>query len=234
MKLSIIVPAFNEEKNLDPTVRGLANTFKRKNFEDCEILIFDDKSSDKTGAIADGLSREFKNIKVIHNGTNRGLGYNYKTGVEIARGDYVLMIPGDNETDLDSIDQMIDSIGRADIVMTHTANMSIRSFFRRFVSRCFVHALNLLFNLRLKYYNGICIHRTNFARKALPSTFGFAYAAEMAIKLVKSGASYVEIPIKIKLTDKTTAFKLKNILSVLITIANLFWSINIKRERIKL
>lgn len=234
MKLSIIVPAFNEEKNIDPTVRGLTNTFKRKNFEDYEILIFNDKSSDKTGVIADDLFREFKNIKVIHNETNKGLGYNYKTGVEIAKGDYVLMIPGDNETDLGSIDQMIDSVGRADIVMTYTTNMNIRSFFRRFVSRCFVRVLNLFFNLNLKYYNGVCMHRTDFARKALPSTFGFAYAAEMTIKLIKSGASYVEIPIKIKPTDKTTAFKLKNILSVLMTIVNLFWSINFKRERIKL
>lgn len=234
MKLSVIIPAFNEEKNLNPTVYGLMDAFKKIGFDSYEILIFDDKSTDKTGVIADGLAREFDKVRVVHNETNRGLGYNYKTGVMMAAGEYVLMIPGDNETDLDSINKMIESIGGADIVMTYTVNMDIRSMFRRFVSRFFVGILNLLFNLRLRYYNGICIHRTDFAKKALPSTFGFAYAAEMVIRLIKSGAGYIEVPIKIKPTSKTTAFKFKNIVSVLKTLLFLVWSVDVKRERIKL
>ena len=233
MNLSVIIPAYNEEKNIRPTVEGLVSVFKNKIFNNYEILIFNDKSTDKTGEIADKLAREHKEVRVIHNPINRGFGYNYKKGVELAQGKYVLMIPGDDETDLGSIDSLLNSIGKADLILSYTVNMEVRKLFRRIVSGIFVKFLNAMFGLRLKYYNGICIHRTDLARKSVPTTFGFAFAAEMTIKLLKSGFSFVEVPIRIKPTDKSSAFKAKNIISVIKTIISLFWRINIKRERIR-
>ena len=234
MNLSVIIPAYNEEKNIRPTVEGLVSFFKNKIFNDYEILIFNDKSTDRTEEIADKLAREHKEVRVIHNPVNKGFGYNYKKGVELAQGKYVLMIPGDDETDLGSIDSLLNSIGKADLILSYTVNMEVRKLFRRIVSNIFVKFLNAMFGLRLKYYNGICIHRTDLARKSVPTTFGFAFAAEMTIKLLKSGFSFVEVPIRIKPTDKSSAFKVKNIISVIKTIISLFWRINIKRERIKI
>ncbi|MEK7142452.1 MAG: glycosyltransferase family 2 protein [Patescibacteria group bacterium] len=234
MNLSVIIPAYNEEKNIRSTVEGLVSVFKNKTFNDYEILIFNDKSTDKTGEIADNLAGEYKGVRVIHNPVNRGFGYNYKKGVELAQGKYALMIPGDDETDLGSIDSLLNSIGKADLILSYTANMEVRKLFRRIVSGIFVKFLNAMFGLRLKYYNGICIHRTDLARKSVPTTFGFAFAAEMTIKLLKSGFSFVEVPIRIKPTDKSSAFKAKNIISVIKTIISLFWRINIKRERIRI
>ena len=234
MNLSVIIPAYNEEKNIRSTVEGLVSVFRNKAFDDYEILIFNDKSTDKTGEIADNLAGEYKGVRVIHNPVNRGFGYNYKKGVDLAQGKYALMIPGDDETDLGSIDSLLNSIGKADLILSYTSNMEVRKLFRRIVSGIFVKFLNATFGLRLKYYNGICIHRTDLARKSVPTTFGFAFAAEMAIKLLKSGFSFVEVPIRIKPTDKSSAFKAKNIISVIKTIISLFWRINIKRERIRI
>jgi dolichol-phosphate mannosyltransferase len=233
MNLSVIIPAYNEEKNIRSTVEGLISVFKDKIFNDYEILIFNDKSTDRTGEIVEELAREHKGVIGIHNPTNRGFGYNYKRGVELAQGKYVLMIPGDDETDLDSIDSLLNSIGKADLIISYTVNMEVRKLFRRMVSGIFVKFLNTMFGLRLKYYNGICIHRTDLARKSIPTTFGFAFAAEMAIKLLKSGYSFVEVPIRIKPTNKSSAFKIKNVISVIKTIIFLFWKINIKKERLK-
>ena len=232
MNLSVIIPAYNEEKNIRSTVERLVSIFKDKVLNDYEILIFNDKSTDRTGEIVDKLAREHKEVRVIHNPTNKGFGYNYKKGVDLAQGKYVLMIPGDDETDLDSIDSLFNSIGKADLILSYTVNMEVRKIFRRIVSGIFVKFLNAMFGLRLKYYNGICIHRTDLARKSVPTTFGFAFAAEMTIKLLKSGFSFVEVPIRIKPTDKSSAFKIKNIISVIKTIINLFWNVRIKRNKI--
>ena len=234
MNLSVIIPAYNEEKNIRSTVERLVSIFKDKVLNDYEILIFNDKSTDRTGEIVDKLAREHKEVRVIHNPTNKGFGYNYKKGVDLAQGKYVLMIPGDDETDLDSIDSLFNSIGKADLILSYTVNMEVRKLFRRIVSGIFVKFLNAMFGLRLKYYNGICIHRTDLARKSVPTTFGFAFAAEMTIKLLKSGFSFVEVPIRIKPTDKSSAFKIKNIISVIKTIINLFWNVRIKRNKISI
>jgi len=236
IKISIIIPAFNEEKNLEQAVNGLCLLLDKNNMmNDCEILIFNDKSTDKTGEIADNLAKEISNIRVIHNEKNMGFGYNYRKGVEIAQGEYVMMIPGDNEIETETIWKLIELIGEADIVISYPSNAEVRSLFRRIISFVYVKFLNFLFNLKLRYFNGINIHRVSLARKAIPTTFGFAYAAEMVITLLKSGASYTESPIKIKpITNKSSAFKLKNIVSVVKTILSLFWRINIKKERIKI
>src|SRR3989344_456608 len=234
MNISVIIPAYNEEKNIRPTVEGLVSVFKDKTLNDYEILIFNDKSTDKTGEIVDKLAMEHKEVRGIHNPINRGFGYNYKRGVELAQGKYVLMIPGDDETDLDSIDSLLNSIGKADLILSYTTNMEVRKISRRIVSGIFVKFLNAIFGLRLKYYNGVCIHRTDLARKSIPTTFGFAFAAEMSIKLLKSGFSFVEVPIRIKPTNKSSAFKIKNIISVIKTITFLFWKINIKKERLEI
>ncbi|MCR4283780.1 MAG: glycosyltransferase family 2 protein [Parcubacteria group bacterium] len=231
LKLTIVVPAFNEEKNLEFTIRGLMYVLNEKRLENYEIIIFDDSSSDRTGIIADRLALENKGIKVIHNKINMGFGYNYKKGVEMSAGEYVMIIPGDNEVISSSFGYLIDSIGKADIVLSYIDNVKERSWIRRIISFFYVKFLNFLFSLNMKYYNGISIYPVSLVKKTMPTTFGFAFAAEIAIRLLKSGATYIEVPMFIRPTNKTSAFRLKNIISVMKTIIILFWSINIKKER---
>ncbi len=234
LKLTVVVPAFNEEKNLEFTVRGLLYVLNEKDLKDYEIIIFNDYSSDKTGIIADQLALKNKRIRVIHNDKNMGFGYNYKKGVEEALGAYIMIIPGDNEIISSSFGYLIDSIGRADMVLSYIDNAEERSWFRRVISFLFVKVLNVLFSLNLKYYNGISIYPVNLVRKSMPTTFGFAFASEIAIKFLKAGATYVEVPMFVRPTNKTSAFRLKNVISVIKTIIVLFWDINIKKERIKI
>lgn len=52
-------------------------------------MIFDDGSTDRTGAIADEIAANNPKVKVIHNGTNYGFGYNFKRGIELASKTYV-------------------------------------------------------------------------------------------------------------------------------------------------
>ena len=103
--LTAIVPALNEQGNIESTIDGIVPLLD-KFFKDYEVLIFNDCSSDETGTLAEKLASKNKNIKVIHNPRTMGLGYNYKRGVEIATKDYIIMIPGDNEITTDSLETM--------------------------------------------------------------------------------------------------------------------------------
>lgn len=230
--ISIIIPALNEESNIKPTVNNVLAALEGR-FSNYELLIFNDGSTDRTGIVADALAASDKNIKVIHNEKNMGFGYNYKKGVELAKNDYIAMIPGDNEISGDSVKDIFGLVGKANIIIPYTLNFWVRPFFRQLISRAFTNTMNLLFGLSLKYYNGPAIHKRKNIKNIPLSTSGYAFQAEILTRLIKSGYSYVEVGMNIRKRDYgvTKAFKLKNVISVLKTVAKLIWEIWIKERR---
>ena len=241
--ISIIVPCLNEEGNINGTIESIkqalatadrdgGNTPNGGNtpFGDFEILIFNDGSTDNTGKTAEEICRREKNVRVIHNPKNMGFGYNYTEGVRLASKDYTIMVPGDNEIPAEAITKIFSRVGTADIVIPYTANTTVRTPFRRVVSRAFVALINALFGLNLIYYNGTCVIKSSLLKKVPLKTYGFAYMAAILVRLIRSGASYVEVGVDIKprATGASKAFALKNIVSVAKAILTLFWDVRIK------
>ncbi|MBM3252761.1 MAG: glycosyltransferase family 2 protein [Candidatus Omnitrophica bacterium] len=232
--ISVIIPALNEEKNIESTVKNILSAIN-DNFSDYEIIIFDDSSSDATGDIAEEISAANKRIRVIHNEKTMGLGYNYRKGIELARFEYISMIPGDNEIAPVSIKDIYSAIGRADIIIPHTVNYYTRPMLRRFFSFLFTKTLNLLFNLRLNYYNGPVIHKKKLIKSVGLSTNSFAFQAEALVKLIKSGYSYIQIGMLLneRRYGRSKALHPKNIFGVVKTILVLFFDVYLfKRIRL--
>jgi len=231
--LSVVIPAYNEEGNLEATVREVAAAAAPR-FEDYEIVVIDDKSRDKTGEIADRLAAEDARIRVVHNDPNRGLGWNFRRGIELARMEYVAMVPGDNAFDRETLTKLFDAVGTDDIVAGWTTNMEVRPVGRRLISWCFTGGMNLLFGLRQKYYNGPCVFRTSDAMKARSSSDGFAYMAEMLVRLLTSGRTEKEVGLVLheRQSGRSAALRPKNVSSVFRVIGRLFWDIRILRRRI--
>ncbi len=225
--ITIFVPAFNEGKNLRHAVDGALNALKKVNPADSEILILNACSSDNTGEIADELAREVSNIKVIHRKSWFGLGANYMEGVKHASMEYFVMFPGDNENSSDSLAEALDRVGEADIIIPYTVNTEARPPHRRIISKCFVMLLNFLFNLRLKYYNGNAVYKTDILKTLHINSQDFAYNAEILTRLIKSGFSYTEIGIKITPTNKTAIFNIRNITGVIKSIIFLFFDVRV-------
>lgn len=230
-----MVPALNEEDNLENTIEEIKHGIDRK-LSHYEIIIFDDGSTDKTGIIADSLAKKNKHslsidkkIRVVHNRPNRGMGYCYRRGLQMARFEYYMYIPGDNQFPYYALSRMLEKIGTADIIIPYVTNMNIRPLARQLISSFFTILLNVLFGLKVTYYNAPVIHKTALLKGALPKTDGHAYQAEILVRLIKAGASYKEVGFKMKerRSGRTSAFKLKNILGVIKTVALLLWEIDI-------
>jgi len=230
--LTVIIPALNEEGNLSAAVATVLGAIGDR-FADYELLVFDDGSTDRTGAIADELAGGNPHIRVIHNPRNMGFGYNYSRGVELARMEYVTMFPGDNEIPGKAIQGILDAVGSADIVVPYIATPSVRSGSRRLISASFVALVNFLFGLRLRYFNGPCVHRRSLLQSVPMRTHGFAYMAAILVRLIRSGCSYVEVPMPLQARQhgRSKAFKPKNIASVLRTLGGLFWEVRVKERR---
>ena len=228
--LSMIVPALNEQGDLEQTIQMITTAISEdSSISDYEILIFDDGSQDQTGMIADRLARDSKFIKSIHNRQTMGLGYSYREGVKIAAKEFIGWAPGKNSIPKETFVRMLAAIGKADIVLVFIMSET-RGYFRQFVSKIFTFFLNILFGLRIQYFNGPCIHRSDLLKKTKMTTNGFAFMAEINIRLLKAGFGYVEVGLhnQDRTQGSSNAFVFRNFLRVANLVTKLFWEIQLK------
>ena len=101
-KISVFFPAYNEEENIENTVKKAIKVLE-KNFSKWEIIIVNDGSIDKTGKIADRLAEVNPNISVIHHNPNRGYGGAFKSGLYAARYPWITFTDSDGQFDFSEI-----------------------------------------------------------------------------------------------------------------------------------
>jgi dolichol-phosphate mannosyltransferase len=220
--LSFIVPALNEQRNIGPTVEQII-TAAGDRLTEYEIVLVDDHSTDTTGSIMDALARANSRVRVIHNAKNLGLGGAYKQGIKEARFNYVMGVWGDNSMPASSLIPILEQLGTSDIVMSYMPNLrEIKSPFRFVGSRAYTSLLNILFGLKLRYYNGFTIHRSDLLKSIDISSNGFGFQAEIILKLLKAGHSYTEVGVPgIYITARSKALRIKNLISIVATIVHL-------------
>jgi glycosyltransferase involved in cell wall biosynthesis len=229
--ISVFIPALNEEKNLEPTVARLIEALT-VTVDDYEIIIVDDGSSDGTRAIADALAAENSAIRALHNSRNRGLGYCFAQGYREARKNFFVYIPGDNTWPYRSFVELFGNLGRADVITSYAINPDVRPFGRRIISRVYTEVLDVLFSQHLQYFNGLSIYPVEFLRRDPVTTFGFGFQAEVLLKALNFGLSYIEVglPIDARTAGGSKAVTLANILSVLSTLVRLFFELRVMRR----
>jgi len=134
MKLSIIVPTYNEKENIERFIPKLENTLSKKNFE---VLIMDDSSTDGTIEAAKKLCKKYKNLNIIVRKKREGIGAAIKHGLNVAKGDLLI------STDVDSFEpkdifRLIDKINQGYDLVTGSRYIKGGSYktryFRTFIN----------------------------------------------------------------------------------------------------
>ncbi|MFA5087877.1 MAG: glycosyltransferase family 2 protein [Candidatus Omnitrophota bacterium] len=190
--ITIIVPAFNEQRNISSAIDSIINALE--GFPgDFEMIVFNDGSQDQTGEIAEGRAKGHPQIKIVHNDINRGYGYCYQKGLELSVMEYVGVFPGDNDMAWESLRDLVRNIGEADIIASYMSDMRRRSVLRRILSRLFTCLMNVIFHMKLRYFNGSFICRRKLLRSIPIKAKSLVVIAECLVRLIKSGASYQEI-----------------------------------------
>jgi len=106
MRLSVIIPAYNEEKRIAKTLLAVEDYLKSQPY-DYEILVVSDGSKDKTTEVVRGLEKEISNLKLIDNKENNGKGFVVKQGMLAAEGDIRLFMDADNSTAIDQVANLL-------------------------------------------------------------------------------------------------------------------------------
>ena len=106
MRVSVIIPAHNEEANLRPLAEALLGLAERRRL-DIEIILVDDNSTDTTPKIADSLAKKHHNIVALHRRKEPGMGNALKEGTRKAKGKYIVWLMGDRADNLETIPIML-------------------------------------------------------------------------------------------------------------------------------
>lgn len=105
LRLSIVIPAYNESKRIGATLASIAEYLQRQNYG-AEVIVVDNASSDDTLGAAIAFSGSIKNLKVIRE-SRRGKGYAVVSGMLSARGDLKIFMDADNATDISQLDRLM-------------------------------------------------------------------------------------------------------------------------------
>jgi len=231
--VSFVVPCYNEQANIAAAVTEIEAAAHEALLPSFEIVVVDDCSVDRSRELVTQLAAEKSHLRLVANPQNLGFGGAYKTGVRNARGNYVIMIPGDNSHPSSGITPILRRVGEADIVIPYASNPEARSVARQVLSSAFTRLVNLLFGLKIAYFNGCVLHKTDHLKQIEIRTNGFAYQAEALVKLIRAGANYTEIPVAIseRSNGKTSAFKLKNIYRVGMAMVTVWFDIHGARRK---
>ena len=231
LSMSVLVPALNEERGLEPTVTQLLEILPTV-VVDFEILIVNDGSVDGTAAAAERLARRDPQVRVFHNAVNMGLGFSYLQGLRGARMTHFVFIPGDNSWPSASVARIFGHLGEADVITSHATNPDCRAGYRRVLSSAFTSVVNALFGFKVKYYNGLTVYPRRFLLDHPPTTHGFGFQAEMLLRALAAGLSVVEVgaPIDESSGQQSKAITARNITSVAKTIARTYWDLRVRRS----
>lgn len=192
-QISVVMPALNEEKNLERAVTETVEAFRKLNING-EIMLINDGSRDGTAKIADGLKLRFPFINVIHHEKPNGIGGSFWEGANKASGDVVTMLPGDGENDPIEILRYLPLMKEVDIVIPFVYNIEVRGRRRRWVSRLYKAIINLSFGMLLNYMNGTVMYRKTVLQSLDLRARGFFYQTELLIKAIRMGYLYAEVP----------------------------------------
>ena len=204
MKLSVLVPVYNEERTLEEVLRRVCAFPRAK-----EIILVDDGSKDHSREILTRLQQEnaragdsLNQIKVFFQPYNQGKGAALKTALSHVTGDIVLIQDADLEYDPQDYPTLLEPIekGLADVVygsrFAGGGAHRVLFFWHSMGNRLLTLLSNMLSNLNLSDMEvGYKVFRAEALRGIELKSQRFGFEPEITIKLAKKGCRFYEVPI---------------------------------------
>ncbi len=192
IKVSVIVPAYNEEENIPGLAEAFNKLFKKHNINDWEVIIVDDGSKDKTFEKARELERQYGWLRVFKHGRNLGKTHAILTGFFQSSGRYIAIFDADLQFDEEDLYKMSIEIERQNVDLI--AGYKVGKYEKKFVSRIYNWLTRKLFGVPVRDMNAMKIMKREVLEEiplrkdwhryivALAWTYGFS-VAETPIKL---------------------------------------------------
>lgn len=204
IKLSVIIPAYNEEERLPGTLKAIDEYLTKQDYG-YEIIVVNDGSSDDTAQVTRNLKSEIDNLKLIDNEENHGKGYVVHQGLKESRGEYRLFTDADNSTSIDQVEKMWSQVDEYDVVIgSRDLEGSVldppQPLFRRFLGEIFKLVRKVILDLwgLEDTQCGFKLFTAEAAEEIIPycRVDGFAFDPELLVLARRLGFKIKEIPVR--------------------------------------
>jgi glycosyltransferase involved in cell wall biosynthesis len=193
--LSIVLPAYNEEQVIERTVTRCAEVL-RVLAPDYEIIVVDDGSRDRTGAIADQLAAANPRVRVVHNRPNRGYGGALIAGFNAASKSLSFFMDADGQFDIRDIAALLRLREQGQRVVLGYRQRRRDPFMRLVNAWGWNVLVSLLFGLRVRDVDcAFKLFDTALVRVADVQAEGAMVNTELLVKLSKLGVPFVQVPV---------------------------------------
>ncbi len=196
MKLSILMPAYNEQRTIAAAVAGVLTATYPSDFE---LIVVDDGSTDGTSQILETL--EHQKVRVITHPRNLGKGAALLTGAAVARGTHLVPFDADLEYDPDDLAALVTPVleGRCDVVYgarLFGANTRYQSYRHVLGNRALTMVANVLFHAYLRdLHTCLKLMPVQLFTELNLAEDGFGLDTEITAKLLERGVRPFEVPV---------------------------------------
>lgn len=204
ISLSVVIPAYNEEKIIGKTIDEVTEYLKA-HFESFELLVVDDGSKDSTLSII----KNHPHAKAISNGENKGKGYSVRNGISNAKNEYVLFLDADHAIPISYLEDFLKEVPNYDIVigskyLEKTENYPL---FRKVVGGLFSLLKQIITGLPYKDTQcGFKLFKTEKAKHIFSYSLidGWCFDVEALFLAKKLNYKVLEKPIVLKKLDRVS------------------------------
>jgi len=197
MKLSVVIPVFNEVATVHEIIERVQRVAVDK-----EIIIVDDCSTDGTGDVLQQIAKEHPNLTVLHHDINHGKGRALRTGFAAARGKYVIVQDADLEYDPEDYAKLLHPLeqNKADAVFgsrfLSTQEHRVLYFWHSLGNKLLTLLSNMATDLNLSDMETCYkVFRRELIQSIPLEEDRFGFEPEVTAKLARSGARIYEVGI---------------------------------------
>jgi glycosyltransferase involved in cell wall biosynthesis len=234
MKISIVIPAYNEKERIFNTISETSRVMKELHL-DHEIIVVDDGSKDGTHDEMLRASLVFGNVRPVRYEKNQGKGHAIKHAFEYVTGDVVTFLDADLDLHPSQIPTFIEYMEKyhADVVVgskRHPKSQLDYPAHRRILSFAYNILTRILFDLSLTDTQaGLKLFKCEVLKKVFPRVLvkQYAFDLEVLVNAHHLGYKIVEAPIIVNFQRKLGRIRIKDIKTIAIDTAAIFYRLRI-------
>lgn len=231
MKISIFIPAYNEEENIADVVQEAGEVLSSV-CKNGEIIVVNDGSRDKTGKILSDLGNKVEGLKVIHHITNEGVGASMVDGFRAATGDVLFFNSADRQAPMNYLCRMLPLLDTYDLIVAGYYQRN-DSALRLFLSRGYHFLIKVLFGIKVHNVNAMKLLKKEVFDKNYPWERNLCIDTEITARAIQRGYRVGEIPLEHfpRKAGKTKVVSMNNTIKTFLSLLGLFFKLNFKRQK---
>ena len=186
VSISVFFPCYNEQDNVERTVRNALDVLENIK-ADFEVIIVNDGSRDATVRIADDIAAQNDRVKTVHHNTNLGYGAALKSGFKAATKELVFYTDGDGQFDIREMPPLLPLMEKFDVVSCYRLNRQ-DSLIRKLNGWGWTKLVCLLFGMKVRDIDcAFKLYKTQIFDNIELSSDGALIDAEILARAVRKG-----------------------------------------------